>query len=84
MSGVSGTRRKEIDVGIVVEEICTEEFAKEQFYEKLLEKDGPLLFDDNGDLYVLGAEMPDFTIGEIKEVIIIENQEDLEKRFVKY
>lgn len=58
------------------EEICTEEYAEEEFYEKLLEKEGPLFFDQDGELYVLEAEMPNLLIGEIKEVEIIENEGD--------
>lgn len=58
------------------EAICTEEYAKEEFYEKFLEKEGPLFFDQDGELYVLEAEMPNILIGEIKEVEIIENEED--------
>jgi len=64
------------EVKTQTEEICTEEFAKEEFYERLLESDAPLLFDDNGELYVCEAEMPGLCIGEIKKVEIIEDDEE--------
>lgn len=57
------------------EEICTEDYAGEEFYEKLLEKEGPLFFEQDGELYILEAEMPNLLIGDIKEVDILEKKE---------
>ncbi len=58
------------------DQICTEDFAEEEFYKKYLEGERPLLLEKEQDLYVLVAEMPGVGIGEIKEITILEKKKN--------
>ena len=58
------------------EVICTKEFAKREFYDKLLEKELPYYLEKDGVVYLQQAEISGIITGDIKEIHIIENKKD--------
>lgn len=63
-------------IKVETEAICTKEYAKREFYDKLLDKELPYYLEKDGVVYLQQAEMPGIITGDIKEIHIIENKKD--------
>lgn len=58
------------------EQTCTKEYAQTEFYDKLLNRETPYFYEQDGIMYLACTELPGLITGEIKDIEILEKKAD--------